>query len=57
MQAYFVNFIKTGHPNGKELPRWPQFAAGQRLVIDVNTRAEADNLRARYQFLDQFYKK
>jgi carboxylesterase type B len=52
---FFANFIKTGNPNGKGLPNWPKFAAGQRLIIDVNTRAEADNTRARYEFLDQFY--
>jgi para-nitrobenzyl esterase len=55
MQEYFANFIKTGNPNGKELPNWPTFGAGQRLIIDVNTRAEADKVRARYAFLDQFY--
>lgn len=57
MQEYFANFIKTGNPNGKGLPNWPKFAEGQRLIIDVNTRAEADKTRARYEFLDQFYKK
>lgn len=57
MQEYFVNFIKTGNPNGKGLPNWPQFNANQRMIIDVNTRAEADKVRARYEFLDQFYKK
>ncbi|MGH9834679.1 MAG: carboxylesterase/lipase family protein [Blastocatellia bacterium] len=55
MQEYFANFIKTGNPNGKGLPNWPKFAEGQRLIIDVNTRAEADKTRARYEFLDQFY--
>jgi para-nitrobenzyl esterase len=55
MQDYFANFIKTGNPNGKGLPNWPKFGEGQRIVIDVNTRAEADKARARYQFLDQFY--
>ena len=57
MQEYFANFIKTGNPNGKGLPNWPKFAEGQRLIIDVNTRAEADKTRARYEFLDQFYVK
>jgi para-nitrobenzyl esterase len=57
MQEYFANFIKTGNPNGKGLPNWPKFAEGQRLIIDVNTRADADRHRARYEFLDQFYKK
>jgi para-nitrobenzyl esterase len=56
MQEYFANFIKTGDPNGKGLPIWPKFASGQRLLIDVNTRAEADKARARYEFLDQFYR-
>ncbi len=55
MQEYFANFIKTGNPNGKGLPVWPKFAEGQRLIIDVNTRAEAEKSRARYEFLDQFY--
>jgi len=54
MQEYFANFIKTGNPNGKGLPNWPKFGEGQRIVIDVNTRAEADKGRARYEFLDQF---
>jgi para-nitrobenzyl esterase len=57
MQEYFANFIKTGNPNGKGLPNWPKFGEGQRLVIDVNTRAEADKGRARYEFLDQSYTK
>ena len=55
MQEYFANFIKTENPNGKGLSVWPKFAEGQRLVIDVNTRAEADQTRPRYEFLDQFY--
>src|SRR5215470_13353826 len=55
MQDYFANFIKTGNPNGKGLPTWPKFGEGQRIVIDVNTRAEADKARARCEFLDQFY--
>src|SRR5215470_8990644 len=57
MHDYFANFIKTGNPNGKGLPNWPKFGEGQRIVINVNTRAEADKARARYEFLDQFYVK
>ena len=57
MQEYFANFIKTGNPNGKGLPSWPRFAANRRMTIDVNTRAESDRVRARYEFLDQFYTK
>jgi para-nitrobenzyl esterase len=57
MQEYFADFIKTGNPNGKGLPNWPKFGEGQRIVIDVNTRADADKARARCEFLDQFYVK
>ena len=28
MQAYFVNFIKTGKPDGPGLPPWPAYAPG-----------------------------
>jgi para-nitrobenzyl esterase len=55
IQGYFTNFIKTGNPNGAALPNWPEFETGQRLIIDVSTRAEAENVRPRYEFLDQFY--
>jgi len=55
MQECFANFIKIGNPNGKGLHARPKFAEGQRQIIDVNTCAEADKPRARYEFLDQFY--
>ena len=55
MHEYFANFIKTGNPNGQGLPAWPAFAAAQRMIIDVYTRAESEKVRARYEFLDQFY--
>lgn len=56
MQEYFANFIKTANPNGPGLPHWPQFKQGQRMIIDVNTRAEAEKVRARYEFLEQLNK-
>ena len=55
LQGYFANFIKSGNPNGSGLPNWPAFETGQRMIIDVKTRAEADKVRARYEFLNQFY--
>jgi para-nitrobenzyl esterase len=55
MQGYFVNFIKTGNPNGAGLPTWPAASqqGGQVLRLDVTTKAEPDQTRARYQFLEQ----
>jgi para-nitrobenzyl esterase len=53
MQGYFANFIKKGNPNGAGLPEWPSLSTGQVMRLDVQSRAEADNKRARYLFLDQ----
>jgi para-nitrobenzyl esterase len=55
MEEYFANFIKTGNPNSAGLPSWPTFDTGQRMTIDVETRAEAEKVRVRYQFLEQFF--
>ena len=60
MQAYFANFVKTGNPNGGKLPQWPAITGGkdvQVMHLDVESRAEPDTTRERYQFLDRFYSK
>jgi para-nitrobenzyl esterase len=55
MQAYFVNFIKTGKPDGPGLPPWPAYTPDtgfQRMRIDVKSQAEPEPHRARYLALD-----
>ena len=59
MQNYFSNFIKTGNPNGENLPEWPDAKANETAppVIILNTVSEAQKATndARYEFLDKAY--
>ncbi len=60
MEDYFANFIKTGNPNGKALPKWPESKDGvvsQNMRIDLNTGAETEQHRDRFIFLDKNYTK
>ncbi len=55
MHAYFVNFIKTGNPNGAGLPDWPAYRSDtnyQRMRLDVTSKAEPEPHRDRYLALD-----
>ena len=55
MQAYFVNFIKTGKPDGPGLPPWPAYTPEtnyQRMRIDVTSQAGPEPHRDRYLALD-----
>lgn len=53
-QAYFVNFIKTGNPNGAGLPEWPAYTEPgfQRMRLEVNSHVEKEPERPRYMALD-----
>ena len=56
MMNYFANFIKTFNPNGSGLPEWPAYSAKsgyQRMRIDVNSKAEPEPDRPRYQTLEK----
>ena len=56
---YYVNFVKTGNPNGLGLVEWPTTngkAVAPVLQIDVNTTVKADEqMEKRYDFIDKLF--
>ena len=56
---YYVNFVKTGNPNGLGLVEWPSTngkTVAPVLQIDVNTHVKADELmEKRYDFIDKIF--
>ena len=57
MSSYWINFVKTGNPNGKdtkgrELPRWEESSAsdGKLMEIGDECRMVEDPFRGIYKF-------
>ena len=50
---YWVNFIKTGDPNGAGLDHWPSYRNAERpvLSLDIETSVDLDLHGARHRFL------
>ncbi len=60
MQSYFADFVKTGNPNGKDLPEWPSASNGstvQVMHLNVISAVKPEQNRERYLFLDKEYSK
>ena len=57
MQQYWVNFARTGDPNGPGLPQWPVYGPSkwQVMHLDAASHAEPDKHRDRYLFLDKLW--
>ncbi|MES2278119.1 MAG: carboxylesterase family protein [Bacteroidota bacterium] len=59
MQNYFVNFIKTGNPNGPGLATWYglQSSIPKVMVIDAESKSAPEKNLKRYVLLDTFFNK
>lgn len=59
MNAYFANFIKTGNPNGENLPEWPvtrpNDPAPEVMNLNVHSQVEKARNDARFELLDKIY--
>jgi para-nitrobenzyl esterase len=44
MSAYWVNFMKTGNPNGKGLPAWPKYDTEKNLAKMFDEKSETEKL-------------
>jgi para-nitrobenzyl esterase len=56
MSSYWVNFAATGNPNGKGLPRWPQYQSNTSEVMILSEQPGAKKL-PRKAALDFLYEK
>ena len=50
---YWVNFVRSGDPNGAGLPHWPSYrdAGAQVMMLDAPPRAGPEEWRERHAFL------
>lgn len=56
MRQYYVNFVKTGDPNGEGLPAWPEAAEAPDRVLELGAeiRVIPDPYLALYPLIDRF---
>jgi para-nitrobenzyl esterase len=60
MNSYWVNFAKTGNPNGEGLPNWPLYNNQNQNMLDVETDgkiiSKPDPRKARFDVIEKAVK-
>ena len=60
MNSYWVNFAKTGNPNGNGLPNWPKYDPKKGQILDVqldgNAVGKQDPRKARLDVIEKAFK-
>ena len=58
MRDYWLNFARSGNPNGESLPTWPQYdpQSGRWLVLSDPPAVQSDVIKARLDFLERRYR-
>ena len=60
MSSYWVNFAKTGNPNGAGLPNWPLYNNQQQEILDVDldgkVMSKPDPRKARLEVIEKAVK-
>ena len=56
MQSYWVNFVKTGNPNGDNLPTWDKYTAEQTKLLQFDTEIKMidDPYAKLYPIIDKY---
>ena len=54
MSSYWINFVKTGNPNGKDLPEWKKYDAVTNSIMNIDTKPQMKPamFKPEFQFLE-----
>jgi para-nitrobenzyl esterase len=58
VSAAWVNFARTGDPNAKSLPKWPEYSAAKRdtMIFNINSRVVQDPDKGPRMIMEQVLK-